>query len=428
MTVATKIIDLAEHFMSEQVLKDLWTKVCQDLQEHFINRAVAEQVWPHRAHLVEQTVTRGWILEGSYMLEELQERFAPRYEGNPKLPDPSYQIIASKVIEAVSGHLRALLATPEYAEVASSRDLGADFNQVHQQILARLQSVCQLLVREVASTEIPLSESSLRDAGRRRVFEAIVELQENLLVQRATEARRTRYKQLLKGWQTFSGDIHNTHIGTSTPMAHVLRAWLMTLSARDAAAFLAHHNPSARSAAQFSLPEEFWLSIKAAEEPVITGNLPAHYAQLQRFVDCILGIPGYRKVTLTTMSGVSEVVSIDLYQRVGSDESSLNKFLQRLLERLQGRAGFIVRAIQTTSVNVFIAESNSFSQTSVHHLYGGLLENGKVWGFNHKEVEKHMAKSVDETVPRHKRPAFRYFDWPDKSALHREMPPDLESE
>lgn len=428
MTAALTIINLADHFMSEQVLKHLWTKACQDLQEHFINRAVAEQVWPHNAHLVEQTVTRGWILEGSYLLEELQERFAPRHEGNPHIPDPNYQIIAAKVIEAVSGHLRALLATPEYEDLATCADLGADLNQIHQRILARLQPVCQLLVREVASTEVPLAENTLRDAGRRRVFEAVVELQEELLLQRATEAQKARYKQLLKGWQTFSGDIHDTHIGTATPMAHVLRAWLLTLSVQDAAAFLAHHNPSARSAAQYNLPEEFWLAVKAAEMPVITGQLPGNYAQLHRFVDSVMGMSGYRRITFTQMSGENTVVNIDLYQRVGSDESSLKKFLHLVLQGLQGRAGVIVRAIQSTSVNVFVTETNSFSQTSVHHIFGALLENGKVWGFNRTEVERHVGKSVDESVPRHKRPTMSYFDWPDKAALNREMPPDLEAD
>jgi hypothetical protein len=428
MTAALNIINLADHFMSEQILKQLWTKACQDLQEHFINRAVAEQVWPHRAHLVEQAVTQGWILEGSYMLEELQERFAPRHDGNPRIPDPNYQIIASKVIEAVSGYLRTLLMTPQYEDLATSQDLGADLNQVHQRILASLRPVCELLVREVASTEVPLSEESLRDAGHRRVFEAVIELQEELLLQRATEGQLARYKQLLKGWQTFSGDIHDTHIGTGTPMANLLCAWLLTLSAPDAAAFLAHHNPSARSAAQYSLPEDFWLAVKSAEAPVVTAQLPTHYAQLQRFVDAVMGMPGYRRITFTKMSGENVVVNVDLYQRVGSNEASLKKFLHLVLQCLRGRAGVLVRAIQTTCVNVFVAETNSFSQTSVHHIFGGLLEHGKVWGFTHKEVEQHVTKSIDAAVPRHNQPALRYFDWPDKAALLRELPPDSEAD
>jgi hypothetical protein len=428
MTAALNIISLADHFMSESILKHLWTKVCQDLQEYFINRAVATQAWPHRAHLVEQAVTQGWILEGTYTLAELQERFAPRHLGNPRIADPNYQVIAATVIEAVSGHLRALLATPEYADLAASTDLGADLNQIHQRILGRLQRVCQLLVKEVASTEVPLSETSLRDAGRRRVFEATVELQEELLLQRANEARRARYKQLLKGWQTFSGDIHDTHIGTGTPMAHVLRAWLMTLSAQDAAAFLACHHPSARTAAQLALPENFWLAVTNAEAPVITAQVPRDYAQLQRFVDTVLGMPGYRRITVTKDNSDPVVVNVDLYQRVGSDESGLKKFLHLILSSLRGRAGIIVRAFQTSTVNVFVPESNSFSQTSVHHLFGALLENGQVWGFSAKAVEEHLSKSVNQAIPRHKQPALRYFDWPDKAALNRAMPPESEAD
>lgn len=427
MTAALSIINLADHFMSKQVLKHLWTKCCQDLQEYFINRAVATQAWPYRVPADEQRVAQGWILEGSYSLTELQERFAPRHLNNPRIPDPSYQVIASSVIEAVSGHLRALLAMPEYEVLTATADLGADFNQVHQQLLAKLQPVCQLLVREVASTEVPLTESTMRDAGRRRVFEAVVELQEELILQRANEARQTRYKHLLKGWQTFSGDIHDTHIGTGTPMAHVLRAWMQTLSAQDAAIFLACYNPSARNAAKLTLPEDFWLAIMAVEAPVVSTQLPRSYTQLRRLVDAILSMPGYRRITMTKTSGEAVVINVDLYQRVGSEESSLKKFLHLILEGLRSRAGIVVRAYQTSSVNVFVPETNSFSQTSVQHLFGAYLENGQVGGFTKEAIEKHISKSMDADVPRHKQPTLRYFDWPDKDALKTEMPPDPET-
>ena len=414
MTTSTlDFAPLAALFRSPSIREKLWSKTCQDLHEYFITCAVTAPAWPDSSIKVERA-TAGWILPGEYSLFELQDRFAPRYLDNPQMPDPVYQVVAAKTIEALSGMLRALLLMPAQAQILEQASHeGLALGTLHQRVLSSIgPALCQELAAEVGSARVQLSPDYLRDAGERRIINEIVVAQEEKHRQRNAHASKERYGQLLKRWVTSSGDIHGVHIATGSELADDLIDWLQTLDASDAAIFLANHNPSARSAAEYGMSPALYATIANVELALVPPSDPKIYARVRGLIGTLLSITGYRRITLTWPDNTYARIDIDQFNRVGSAEVHVAHLVEALLKGLKTQAGIMVRAWQAESINVFVPEKGGFAQVSVKHMYGALLEQGQVVGLSSRQVLGAMTKSsgTGEAVPRE--PSIRCLDWP----------------
>lgn len=400
-------------FRGPAIREKLWSKTCQDLHEYFITCAVTAPAWPDSSLMVERA-TAGWILPGEYSLNELQDRFSPRYRDNPHMPDPTYQVVAAKTIEALSGMLRAALLMPVHAQLLEQASAeGLDLGALHQLALSSIgPALCRGLVAEVGSARVRLSPEYLRDAGERRILNEVVLAQEEKHRQRNAHAGKERYGQLLKKWVTSSGDIHGVHIATGSELADDLIDWLQTLDTSDAAIFLENHNPSARSAAKYGMSPALYASIANGELSLVPPPDPKVYARLRTLIATLLSISGYRRITLTWPDNTYARIDIDQFNRVGSAEVHVAHLVEALLKGLKTQAGVMVRAWQAENINVFIPEKGGFSQVSVKHMYGALLERGQVVGLSSRQVQGAMTKNngTGDEVPRE--PSIRCLDWP----------------
>lgn len=404
---------LAVLFRSPAIRERLWSKTCQDLHEYFINCAVTAPAWPLSSTRPER-ITAGWLIPEEYTLAELQDRFAPRYKEAAHIPDPDYQIIAAKTIEAVSGMLRTALLMPEHAAlVTEASGRGLDLSALHQEALAAIGgALCSELVAEINLARVRIAPDYLRDAGERRLLNGAILAQERQHRQRTAHASKERYAQLLKRWQTSSGDLHGVHIATGSELADDLIDWLQTLDAVDAAVFLTNHNRSAWTAAQHGMSPALFESIVSAEMTLVPAPYPKFYARLRSLLATLLSITGYRRITLTSPEGSYSRVDIDQFNRVGTDETHVGYLVNMLLTALMSRGGIMVRAYQADTLNVFIPEKGGFAKVGVKHMYGALLEHGQVVGLSARQVLNAMTKNSETGGEVARESSVRCFDWP----------------
>lgn len=405
--------DLAALFHGPAIRERLWSKTCQDLHEYFINCAVTAPAWPLSSTRPERA-TAGWLLPGEYTLAELQDRFAPRYKDVNHLPDPDFQVIAAKTIEAVSGMLRAVLLMPEHAAlVAEALARGLNFSALHQLAFAEVGGpLCSELVAEIGLARVGIAPDYLRDAGERRLLNEVILAQERQHRQRTAHASKERYEQLLKRWQTSSGDLHSVHIATGSELADDLIDWLQTLDAVDASVFLANHNRSAWTAAQYGMSPALFESIVSAEMTLVPPPYPKFYARLRSLLTTLLSITGYRRITLTSPDGSFSRVDLDQFNRVGTDETHVGYLVNMLLTALMSRGGIMIRAYQADTLNVFIPEKGGFAKVGVKHMYGALLEHGQVVGLSARQVSSAMTKNSETGGEVARESSVRCFDWP----------------
>jgi hypothetical protein len=412
-TVTQDFLDLADVLLSAPVRERIWSKVCQDLQEYFIKRAVSTPAWPRSTSNVE-TFVASWLPPGNYTLNELQDRFAPRHQDDPRTPDPMYQIIASRTIETVSGMLKTLLILPEQEELVKAVAAeGVDMDTLHEKVLLTLgQPLCTQIAKEVGSTDIVLNPDYLRDAGLRRVLAEVAAAQERQHEQRSRHASRERYVQLLKDWQNYSGDAYGVRIETDSELAKELAEWLATLTVADAAIFLTHHNVSAELAAGQGMAPELREALANPDTLSIPAPYPKVYTELRQLISTIMAIRGYRRLTVTTNDEKFVRIDIDQFNRIGIDELHMGYFVNLLLTGLLAGAGVMVRAFQAETINVFSPEKGAFTQIALKNMYGALLDQKSVKGLTARQVLGAMTRDpkTGETIPREA--SIRCLDWP----------------
>jgi hypothetical protein len=426
ITATNEFSRLTALLTSAPVRERLWAKTCQDLQLFFINAAVAGPAWPLSHADLGAAMTQGWLLPGNYRLDELQDRFAPRYGGNARVPDPDYQVIAATAIEAISGTLRAMLTLPEHdALVALARADGLDFTGLHQQVLAVLGGpLAAWLALQASGSQVLVTADYLREAGRRRVLSAVAHAQERQHLSRSAHANRERYARLLKRWQALSGDLHGGYIFAGSERAGELVAWLKTLPPVDATVFLSHHHPSARTAASEGDLAAWCTALANAPLPVVSAPNPQVYERLRSLFNTLLDIPGYRRITVTADNDKCVRVDIDQFNRVGSLDTHMDFFVNLLLTGLQSRAAIMVRAFQSDTFNVFIPQRGAYSKVGVKHMYGVLLDDGEVRGLSAQAVRRALAKNNPDGERAPLEPSLRCFNWPAAAFANRAGPPD----
>lgn len=414
MTHTTDFSGIADLLLAHPLRGRLRVNITADLQRYFLNLAVATPAWP-RSDLAREPVACGWLQPGQYTIAELKDRFAPRHLDNALVPSPEYQIIAARTIEAVSAQLHTLLLQPDQEMlVLEAQERGETFAELHQRVLGVIGAqVCRALVADIEEMGIllPFTAAALREAGRRRILEGIVRKQEQQQCVRSAHANKERYLQLLKRWQTKSGDVHEVHIEVESERAADLIDWLRTLSPAEAAIFLYHHHESARAVAELELAPAELSSIDNADLPIAPAPNTTIYAQLKSLLGAILQMPGYRRITVTMNDEMPRCMDIDQCHRVGTQEASLEQLIILLFKGLVSRAGLLVRAYPDEVLNVFVPEKGAFIPTHVRYMYGALLEDGSIFGFPAAAVEESASRTA-QLAGEVREPSLHCADWP----------------
>ncbi len=84
----------------------------------------------------------------------------------------------------------------------------------------------------------------------------------------------------------------------------------------------------------------------------------------------------------------------------------------------------MVRAFQSDAFNVFIPQRGAFSKVGVKHMYGALLEGGKVHGLSSQAVRAAVAKNNPEGEQASREPSLLCFNWPGAAPAPRAGPRD----